>query len=164
MGIWFFFDVPVYRLEREKYYQEREKYIKTRIAPIECTCAELGADFNTREIRIRDHLEKTYGGCWEFNEIIGYIRLHFLGSQVRGEYYAVTTKRMVRSRRKKFEYKTHKLAPEVEIPHPATEDDILNAVREYIHDCQKELKGRYVDTTIFDALALHIDWSALYRS
>jgi hypothetical protein len=58
-----------------------------------------------RKIRFLDHLEMRYGGPWNFNEIIGFIRLHFLGSQIRGEYFAVTdltgsfcTKRNVRNR------------------------------------------------------------------
>jgi hypothetical protein len=162
MGIRYFFDLPVYRLQRERYYQDKEKHIQKVLSPIARTYAELGADFDIHETRIRGHLQKSYGGCWEFNEIMGYIRLHFLGSQVRGEYYAVTKKRIVRTRRKMLEYQTHKLAPEVEIPHPATGNDVLNAVREYIEDCRKELKGRYIDTSIFDTLAPYTDWSALY--
>ena len=52
----------------------------------------------------RDLCTKSYGGPWIFNEIVGYIRLHFMGNQVRGEYFAVQRKRIVRTRRKQLEF------------------------------------------------------------
>ena len=40
-----------------------------------------------------------FGGAWKYNEIIGYIRLHFLGNQIRGEYWGVKAMCQVRTRR-----------------------------------------------------------------
>lgn len=111
----------------------------------------------------RDHLERVYGGCWEFNEIIGYIRLHFLGTQVRGEYFSVSRKRIVRTRTKTLEYQTWKLAPEVDIEPPYGNAEILAAVREYVDDCRHEVPQRFVDATLFEALAPYINWVAVLR-
>lgn len=76
----YFFDVPVYRLPEERYYRERDKSIESAIYPEgspsnEAMRAKEAADPN-HNIAFRDHLQRTYGGCWRFNEIIGYIRLH----------------------------------------------------------------------------------------
>lgn len=109
-------------------------------------------------------MAKTYGGCWEFNEIIGYIRLHFLGSQVRGEYFSVNKKRIVRTRTKQFEFMTWKLAPEVEIEPPYGTAEILNAIYQYIEDCRHEVRTRYIDTSKLDAIAPFVDWERLFRS
>ncbi len=111
---------------------------------------------------MRNHLTEKYGGCWQFNEIIGYIKLDFLGSQIRGEYFAVDRKRIVRTRTKTFEYKTWKLAPEIDIEQPYGTGEVLGAIQRYIQACKAELPKRFIDTSNFDKLAPHIDWGTLY--
>lgn len=164
----YFFDVPVYRLAREKYYNERDAYVEESLFPTNSLFVEAARVRDKTDPRqndmIRSNSQRSYGGCWEFNEIIGYIRLHFLGSQVRGEYYTVRRKRIVRTRTKTFEYQTWKLAPEIGIPNPPTQAGILDAIREYLDDCKKELPRRHADTSMFEAVAPHVDWLALYRS
>ncbi len=113
---------------------------------------------------IRGHFEKAYGGGWRYNEIIGYIGLHFLGSQVRAEYYGVNRRRIVRTRTRQLEYRTWKLAPEVEIPRDATDSDIFAAVREYVEACRGEVKGRFIDDSELATLGLYINWRELYRA
>jgi hypothetical protein len=168
MGVKYFFDVPVYRLPEDRYYRERGAYIEGVLFLKDSPYAD---DLRARDkadpsqnAAIRGHLERPYGGCWRFNEIIGYICLHFLGSQVRGEYYTVRKKRIVRTRTKTLEYTTWKLAPEVDIPQPPSGAAILSAIREYLRDCEKELPGRYIDTSMFDVIANHVDWHSLYRA
>lgn len=158
----YFYDIPVYRLPAERYYRERDEYMDRVLFP------EGSPDTQSRREReaadpncylaMRDHLQRTYGGCWDFNEIIGYIRLHFLGSQVRGEYFAVRRKHVVRTRTRVLEYCTWKLAPEVEIPYPFTSEGIHGAILDYLTACRKELPRRYVDTELFEALGKHVDW------
>ena len=168
MAYKYFFDLPVYRLDRETYYQQRAKHIDNVLFPPDSPYSESlrqrEKDNPDSNIGIRDHLERSYGGCWEFNEIIGYIRLHFLGSQVRGEYFAVRKKRVARTRTKLLEYQTWKLAPEVDIGHPVTSEGVLSAIREYVADCGKEIPGRFIDSSKFDAIAGFVDWEALFRA
>lgn len=167
MSFRYFYDLPVYRLPRDKYYSERDKYIDKILFPPDGPV--------TQELRrrdeenpkandaIRDHMARSYGGCWEFNEIIGYIRLHFLGTQVRGEYFAVSKQRIVRTRTKTIEFQTWKLAPEVDIKPPYENQQILAAIREYIEDCKSELPRRAIETALFEVLAPHIEWASLLR-
>jgi hypothetical protein len=124
--------------------------------------SEVGHRDEEMDASFRDHLQKVYGGCWRYNEIVGYIRLHFLGSQVRGEYFGVACKRMVRTRRRVLQYKGWKLAPEVEVQFPVSNKKILAAIRQYLQDCGNELPGRYIDTEMFEAVAGHINWKALF--
>ena len=168
MSVRYFYDIPVYRLPDAKYYRERDAYIEDVIYPKdspfnEALRAKEAADPNCN-IAIRDHLQRSYGGCWQFNEIIGYIRLHFLGSQVRGEYFAVSKKRIVRTRTKTLEYHTWKLAPEEDIPYPFTNQGIYTTIVEYLSACRKELPGRYVDTEIFEIIGPHVNWCGLLVS
>ena len=164
----FFYDVPVYRLTEEKYDRDRRKHVEDALFPE-------GLSFRDELIRrdkadpklnlhLRDHLAYSYGGAWQFNEIIGYIRLHFFGTQVRGEYYAVRRKRIVRSRRKTIEFQTWKLAPEREIPNSASSERIYAIILEYVDACRSELKRRYVDAGGLERIGPYVDWKSLYEA
>jgi hypothetical protein len=153
-GTTYFSDIPVYRLPEKQYYAERDAYVRQM----------MGATMTSPEtdMWLRGHLEAGYGGPWSYNEIIGYIRLHFLGSQVRGEYFRVDAKRIVRTRRKTMWQVTHKLAPELEVPRDANSTQVLAVVRRYIQNCRRELPGRYLDDEIFETTAPYIDWRRLW--
>ena len=167
MSCRYFFDLPVYRLPRDTYYEARSAYIENTLfppgSPDETYLRQRDEADPRKNDGFRDHLERSYGGCWEFNEIVGYIRLHFLGSQIRGEYFAVAKQRIVRTRTKTLEYRTWKLAPEVDIEAPHGKAEVLSAVRQYIEDCKREVPKQFIDTSHFDTLAPHIDWEALFR-
>jgi hypothetical protein len=66
MDMLFFFDVPVYRLPKEKYYAERESYIEKQMYgtdPNEIALRKALYERNKDSaILFRDYLEKTYGG------------------------------------------------------------------------------------------------------
>lgn len=168
MAWWYFYDLPVYRLSEERYYSERDDCIGRAIfqtgSPEEPRLRAREQQNPRANDWNRGHLERSYGGCWRFNEVIGQIRLHFLGSQVRGEYFAVAKQRIVRTRTKTIEYRTWKLAPEVDINSPYRTTEVLDAIRQYIRDCEKELPKRFIDTSMFDAIAPHVDWAAAFRA
>jgi hypothetical protein len=151
----YFFDVPVYRLPEDRYYTERSAFVERLMRPIGDT--QLDAEF-------RGHLEQMYGGPWQFNEIIGYIRLFFLGSQVRGEYWGVQRKRFVRTRKKTMLWLEQKLVPEMEIPSNASSAETLKIISEYLRRCKAHLKGRVVDDSLFATLGPFVNWNALIAS
>lgn len=159
-----FYDLPVYRVSRERYEKDFEKFLVDT-----ATKQHLLPDFylNLSEdhgLRSRDILRDKYGGRWDFNEIVGYIRLHFLGTQIRGEYFGSPNKRIRRSKKKSFVFKTWKLAPEITINPPHSSEQILESVREYIKECEQELPRRYIDTSTFEALAPYVDWKKLFSN
>ena len=82
---------------------------------------------------------------------------------MRGEYYAPSKKRIVRTRTKTLEFQTWKLASEVDIELPVTNATIRNAISEYIEACRKEVPRRFVDATLFEALSQHVDWLSFLR-
>ena len=119
MALLRFHDLPVYRLSIEKYNAEFERYVAS-------------AQRQRGPTVTPEMVSGSFGGSWLFNEIIGYIRLHILGAQIRGEYYAVSKKRIVRSRSKTLSFRTHKLAPEIDIAQPRGTREVLAAVNAYI--------------------------------
>ena len=156
----YFMVLPVYRISEEIYYSELNSHIEKQVK-----IADFVQDEDSDIRRSFDqHLRSTYGGAWEFNEIIGFIKLYFFGSQIRGEYWATKAKRMTKTRKKEYEYKTHKLYMELSI-RGKTNESILATVKEYILGCKRELNRRcHIDLREFESLAPHINWVNLYES
>ncbi len=125
--------------------------------------SKIRKDHPSIEDGFKNHHRSSYGGDWEFNEIIGYIKLFFFGSQVRGEYWSTKPQRKVRTRRKEFEYKAHKLVAESKIWNN-TNEGILSAIEDYLSRCQSKLTNRHVDLREFEVLKNHIDWISLHKA
>jgi hypothetical protein len=163
MGIVYFHDLPVYRLSEKAYYKRRDEEISAFVAD-----AFSGLSFSPQQeqnltLRMEQHYHDKYGP-WLFNEIIGYVRLHFLGSQVRGEYFSVERDRLLRTRTKTMVYRTHKLAPEEDVPRDATNEQILKVILDYVDQCRKEKPRRYFDDTWLRTIGPMVDWNTVMKS
>lgn len=158
------FDLPVYRLKEDKYYLERKVFVDKFLFGKNDERKGFYIQNENLYRRYSAQLNERYGGKWDFNEIIGYIKLHFLGSQVRGEYWEVKAKRIVKTRKKYFEWRTHKLAPERELCRNKTNLEIYNEIIKYIDDCRKELPNkRYIDDKQLISLGPYIDWKKVIK-
>jgi len=161
----FFFDVPVYRLPEEKYYREMNEYIERNMFPGPVEHNDNMKEFYSREpeqeVSHRELFRVLFGGEWRYNEIIGYIRLHFLGNQIRGEYWGAKAKRQVRTRKKLFKNMTWKIAPEINIPNKADNEEIFKLILDYLTRCSRELRRRHIDTTILESIGRYVDWKSL---
>lgn len=149
----YFFDLPVYRLPEERYYTERNRHVEREVSEV---------PISSNQNAYRAHCIERYGGPWQFNEIVGYVRLYFDGSQVLGEYWRTRRKRLVRTRKKVFWCVGHKVAPEVDIPINPSSADVEAAVNEYVERARSELKGRHIDTAGLERLGRFLDWASLY--
>ena len=163
----YFYDVPVYRLSRERYYKDMDKYINKNMYSGSPNHIKMTEEFYRKEpsqkLAQEDRLQISYGGAWEYNEIIGYIRLYFFGTQIRGEYWGVNAKKIVRSRKKFFEHKTWKLASEIELHWDPDSSSIFSQILKYLERCKKELKNRYIDTRNLEVVGPYVDWKSLYE-
>ncbi|MBI5789024.1 MAG: hypothetical protein HZA78_09240 [Candidatus Schekmanbacteria bacterium] len=161
----YFADIPVYRIQEEEYYKKRENYIDKMMYGKTSELRERNKSFYERNIDNRiyfeDHLEKQYGGPWDFNEIIGYVRLHFLGFQVRGELFMVDKKRITRTRKKIFLFRTGKVVSETVFSTYSSNEEIFNAILRYLSNTKKELKPRFMDSASFEFMGKFIDWKNL---
>jgi hypothetical protein len=160
-----FFDVPVYRLPRKEYDAKREAWIQKEMDEQPAHVREWYAQDAKEAGRVRSHLRQHYGGTWDFNEIIGFIRLHFLGTQIRGEWWRVTADRVTRSRTKRFEFRDWKVTYEEEISAGSCNTELYALILKYLARAQKEghIKRFYVDTSIFERIGPYVDWNALLK-
>ena len=154
----YFCDLPVYRISEKEYYRRRDveisKCVKNCMRGLDPSEEMLRRNREWRE----QHFYEKYGP-WNFNEIFGYLKLHFLGSQIRGEYFSAEKSRVGLTRKRVFTWHSWKLAPEESLWGEENNEEIVAAIRKYIEACKKELrKGRVIDTQNFDALAEYVDW------
>lgn len=158
----YFFDIPIYRLSPEKYSIELNRYLTKKLSsPDMSTFLKSNPKI---ALQNEEFFTQQFGGMWEYNEIIGYIKLYILGSQIRGEYSLVKAKRITRTRNKQFKYLSDKIEPELELPIFDSNDVIYSRILDYINNCKKKLNNRFVDTSLFEIVGPHIDWSTLIKT
>jgi hypothetical protein len=164
-GTRYLIDLPIYRLSEEEYVEARNAYIDKIMTehPLPSTPdhPSTASKLSPQDETMRSHLWRSYGGAWQFNEIVGYLRLHLVGTQVRAEHWSVRRKRIVRTRNKTFEYMSHKLAPETDLPVEGTNAEIHAIIVRHIGSCQSLLRPRIVDMSPLQNLGGHINWQAL---
>lgn len=155
----YFFDIPVYRLSYEDYKNEVNKSIKGNYYYF-----FINKDGTKKNelITFESHYAKSikYHDIWDYNEIIGYIKLYILGTQVRGKYYQHKSTRIRKTRTKSFIFKTHKLTPEINI-HNKTNSEIYILILDYLENCKLELKKRFIDIDNFRNIGQYVDWNKL---
>ena len=154
------FDIPVYRLPKETYTKQQEDYVKTNVSGYDTDklFANVHDDDAKQKINDASYYFKEFGGGWRYNEIIGYIRVHKFGDQIRAEYWQTDVKRIVKTRKKEFIIKSHKLVPEVKIKDISCNDDIKNAIDTCILRCKKKLKTRHIDLDDYNRIANNVNW------
>ncbi|MFG1349521.1 hypothetical protein [Xanthobacter autotrophicus] len=159
----FFHDLPIYRLSPDAFEAENQRSID------QCIANSFGSwdvpqEHIDRSRRILTVSAIQRGGAWEFNEVVGFLRLHFVGSQIRGEYVGTDRKRIYRTRRKVFHFKTWKLAPEVEIADTNDDQSIYRSVTAYVDRCRRELPLRYFDDRWLREVGPFLNWKALRQA
>ena len=156
------YDLPVYRLKQDVYYKDREDWLEKHLPDSEFM-REYYAKNPERRIHAKQHADDASWGPWDFNEIIGYVRLHIVGTQIRGEYWCHEAKRYTRTRRKIFKWQSNKLVTEMNLPVASTNRAIGMVIDDYIEACSQELPGRYIDSARFEAISPHMNWKSLIR-
>lgn len=138
------FELPVYRLEEDKYNQLLCEHIDNK-SPMSV-----------------EHSRKSFGGDWQYNEIIGFLRFYVSGKrQIRCEYWETDAKSKVKSRKKQFvmtsdSYCTQNFNPS------ASNEDLKTVILECIDHCKEKLNKKwYVDEKLFKETFDYIDWSRL---
>jgi len=86
----YLFELHVYRLKESEYYSAMKKYIDK-------TNSKMQIPMDT------GYLRKQYGGDWQYNEIIGFLKFYQYGAnQIRCEYWETDSSRKVKTRKKQF--------------------------------------------------------------
>jgi outer membrane lipoprotein-sorting protein len=136
------FELPVYRKNETSYLQDFETYKKT-IA---------------YSVTIDD-----FGGSWEYNEIIGYLKFYISGkTQIRVEYKETYAKRKVKTKKKTFILNSDSFCVRA-IFKNMDNLSLIKLIRECIEHCKIRLPKRYINTTFIDNTLDHTDWKSVIK-
>jgi len=156
----YFFDVPLYRLTRDKYYRDMERY-KARTSLGDPGFQGFYERHPDSRRRTEEEMYAKFGGAWDFNEIVGFVRLYVLGSQIRGGLWLNDAKRHVRTRRKVFCAVALKVVAEEQIWPPYDNESIWSAIQNYLDRVRREFPQRVVFADHLEVLGPHVDWRAV---
>jgi hypothetical protein len=147
-----FLEIPVYRstwnAHTEAMNRKRDAY---------CAGAGGGLSLETRK-RVEQHFDEQKWSCWEYNDVIGWLRVFWLDWQLRGEYHWVREKRILLGGQRRFQW--FGKAFEAFVYEDATSADIFALLQRLIAEWSREapVRGRHVDTRALERIGPHIDW------
>jgi len=156
----YIFNIPVYRLSEKDYQKEEDKFSLEFYNDVILRKGSVNSSTSYEDFKENWMM---YRDMWRYNEIIGYIKLYILGSQIRGEYYQHKSSRIRKTRTKHFKFQTHKLVAEKNLS-KKTNEEIFNIILIYIKDCSLELKKRYIDIEDFEQIGKYINWNNLIKN
>lgn len=165
----FIFDVPIYRTAKASYNEDQKSYIDECLydyydypEPIRSEVVAFHRDNPNSKYRDIDYYWRQYGGPWQFNDIIGYIRLYLDGYQVQGELWYVDVKRVVRKPRHKLLLcKNTGFGIPVDIPPQSSSGEIFDLIIEYLDSVRSRFKKRFIDSSLLETIGPYVDWKSL---
>jgi hypothetical protein len=169
----YIFEIPIYRIPAKKYEtilkKERKSFEKNCENQFKNTLSE-----NRNPKSIKKHLERMrkelvfedrHWFPWDYNEIIGWIRIFTFENQIRGEYFWVKAKSLVRKPiRKRFFWEGK--AFELSINKEDSSKDIFKKIIGEIKKLkkQKPFNGRYVYLEVLKNIGQFLDWKNLMKN
>ncbi|MEI6711876.1 MAG: hypothetical protein WCK88_07015 [bacterium] len=157
-----FFSIPIYRCSEKQYLKELEeererlrKFFKSSLPETLKNTYDVGP-LVERSLNWK---------CWKYNEIIGFIELYILGSQIRGSLFFIESKRIRKDiKKKKIVYLGKVFESSI---HNLYSIDIFKLLMEELNRVQisnSKLKNRYVDVSGIMKIGPHVDWKELVKN
>lgn len=161
----YIFDLPIYRKTKDDFDAEIETHIAKRIEWIISHDPEQRPLGHEVVLRVRHSIIAEFGGTWQFNQIVGWLRLYVEGNTVGCHLWWVD-RRINRRMRNKHLY----LQSPSDILHARLTNESSMKIYEKLLLRLKELsegtpyKNRYLDLDVFQRIGPLIDWRKLLFS
>lgn len=157
----YLFDLAIYRLSEDHFIERYKSDLEKKFFKI-WPDQERYAVSKELQQSIENHFWETYGMPWRFNQVIGWLRIYSLGSQVRGELWLTEAKRLVR-RRSPPPVRWKGKAFELHTSSEESSEQILSNIRREINRAMKDLgrKQLVIDLECFENVAPKLDWKYL---
>ncbi len=158
----YFFEIAVYSYDSDTFYDKREKHVQKYLDDLVersggITREQSPDTFTFAERRLLDEY-----GTWQYNQVVGWIRLYVLGDQIRGEYWFVDAKQ-IRPNLTKKRYIWNGKAFELILFPNSSSVEIYQEVDAALQQLYQEepFRGRFIDLTSFHNLGQFINWRKL---
>jgi hypothetical protein len=152
-----FFEIGIYRCPIDQHTDELARDRQKCLEPLERTKSVAPVSY----AKAGDWFDREHWYPWRYNEVIGWLRLYRLGSQIRGELWFVNAKRITRGMKKRFF--CFDRAFELRFRPSQSEEDIRAEVLAELKRVagERPIKGRYLDLECFLVAAPLLRWRAL---
>lgn len=155
----YFFEIPIYSMNEEKYYEKLEKNIQKELNKYR------GKSKNTDDYK---NYEECIRGLnyrdWEFNQIVGYLKLYRLNSRIYADFWKIDKQRIpFRLDKKVFKYRINSSpAWDIDLNKLSTSKSIFDKLMKELPNDWKDLYKKYhIDLSILQEVGPHIDWISL---
>lgn len=158
----YLFDIPIYWRSQQKFNAEYDARLSQYLIDFEQKSGYPLTDH--LRTSLIDGFWRSYIAPWRFNQVVGWLRLYKLGSQLRGELWRMNAKRAGRQLTKK-QFSLKGKAFDVHIYPEASSTDIHRELLQGITAFSKELtRGEVLDLETFSSLAPFVDWQQLMHA
>jgi hypothetical protein len=157
---YYIFELLIYREKETVFYDKYNKALESVISkyiPIHTD------NFDNTKNRLTDHFWKTYGGPWNYNQVVGAIKIFCCGDQIRGDLWLSNKKRYTRIMGNK-NISLFGKAFEMTIFNDMTNEDINMQLINEINNSIKPNKRLTIDTECFRNCSKYIDWKSLVNN
>lgn len=153
----YFFEIPIYSMSEEDYYKRTENALQKEIKKYNLT------KDNPNYEDVTDILKRQICREWEFNQIIGYLKLYRLNSKIYADFWKIDKKRMIlKLDNKVFRYQCSSPDWDIDLEKLTTSKSIFEKLmKELPNDRKKLYKKYYIDLSILKEVGPHINWIEL---
>jgi len=158
-----FFEIPIYRSSRAEYDRECKKEAQERRRSL-LKSSGVSREQKPEVYRLMEEAVFKKHGTWFYNQVVGWIRLSALGTQIRGEYYFIDKKRIHRHFSKKRMILQGK-AFELSISSKQSSEEIYRNLCNRLNQLKQEkpFKGRFINIELLVSVGPHINWRSFLK-
>lgn len=158
----YLFDIPIYWCQQHKFDAEYDLKLAQHLSEFE---KRSGIPLNDNlRMSLTDSFWRNYIAPWRFNQIVGYIRLYWLGSQLRGELWFMNAKRAGRQLTKK-QFSLKDRAFELHVGPEQSCGEIFQCICQKLRAFEKNGQRRlFLDWEQFENIGRFVDWRSLMDS
>ena len=144
----FLFELPIYRISERKYYLGFLEYLSN----------------DESGLISRSYLREKFGGDWQYNEIIGFLRFYqYDSSQIRCEYWD-TKPEIKRKTRTKIYIKKSDNFVSARYHKNENSVNIAKTLGDSVKEAALRLKkGRFLDSSMFENTLKFADWKKILK-
>lgn len=101
MERYYIFDIPIYRCTEERVYSDVDAAVANENHKLFLTTGILQENAPVTCRRVKQHIIEECGGPWNFNQVVGWLRLFAEWSHIGGHLWWVDVKHIQRNMRNK---------------------------------------------------------------
>jgi hypothetical protein len=163
MRDFYIIDIPVYLQPKDQYYKNREAATIRHLGKLFPGVESPREKYPTQCQIIEHEFHKTFGGPWDFNQVVGWLKLYAEGSTIGAHLWWVDAKRLQTRMRKTFYLTTFSDALASWFKPEDSSERIFSETINQIEALAKQriFKGKHIDLVEFRNLGPFIDWRGL---